>query len=164
MFTIISTMDNITNLGMLPYCFKILYVLCMLVCFTLFVLFIMYECMHYLFILFFNKRNKMFHIGVLWVRLRSHYKVAYGFGIDHQNLQQPNSFQWDRSKIIFTSLVVHAFNVPFPSSLVQEKHSKEVDLLQCYVSNPSMTTLVCTTHLPPNLQSFITTPSITNWT
>jgi hypothetical protein len=52
------------------------------------------------------------------------------------------------------------FNVPLPPSLVQEKNSKEVDLLQCYMSNPSLATSICTTHLPPNLQSFIKTFSL----
>ncbi len=34
--------------------------------------------------------------------------------------------------------------------------------MQCYVSSPSLTTSICTTHLPPNLQSFIKTPSLEN--
>jgi hypothetical protein len=34
--------------------------------------------------------------------------------------------------------------------------------LQCYVSNPSLATSICTTHLPPNLQSLIKTPSLEN--
>jgi len=38
------------------------------------------------------------------------------------------------------------------------KKEKEVDLLQCYVLNPSPATPIYTTHLPPNLQAFTRTP------
>jgi hypothetical protein len=49
-----------------------------------------------------------------------------------------------------------------PSNHVEKKkkNNLEVDLLQCYVFNPSPTTLIHIAHLPPNLQSFTRTPSL----
>jgi hypothetical protein len=41
-----------------------------------------------------------------------------------------------------------------------EKKTREIDLSQSYVSNPSLVILVHITHLPLDLQSFIMTPSL----
>lgn len=46
-----------------------------------------------------------------------------------------------------------------PSNHVWKKKTREIDLLQSYVSNPSLVTLVYIAHLPLDLQSFIMTPS-----
>ncbi len=47
-----------------------------------------------------------------------------------------------------------------PSNHVWKKKTKEIDLLQSYVFNPSLVTLVHIAHLPLDLQSFIMTPSL----
>lgn len=60
----------------------------------------------------------------------------------------------------FTSPYVHPFNVPILFNRVQEKKSRDFDLLQYYMFNSGLTIPIYTTHLPPNLQSFITTSSL----
>ncbi len=42
---------------------------------------------------------------------------------------------------------------------MQKKETNEVDLMQCYVSNPSPTTPIRVAHLPLDLQAFTRTPS-----
>ncbi len=57
---------------------------------------------------------------------------------------------------IFSNLIHFSENAPIPFSIVPKKKS-EVDLLQCYVSNPNPTIPICIAHLPPDFQAFTRT-------
>jgi hypothetical protein len=62
---------------------------------------------------------------------------------------------------IFSNPIHSSENAPIPSNPMQKKKkTREVDLLQCYVYNPSLTTPIHIAHLPPNLQTFTRTPSL----
>jgi hypothetical protein len=60
----------------------------------------------------------------------------------------------------FTSPYVHPFNVHILFNRMQKKNLRDFDLLQHYMFNSSLTIPIYTTHLPPNLQSFIKTSSL----
>jgi hypothetical protein len=158
-------MDNITNMGMLPYYYKKLFMLCMLVCFTfLFVLFILGLCMHYSFVFYFEQKKclKRKFCGeaneqlqrVLLTDLRLITNIFNN--LVHSNQNAIKSLGLNDT---FTSPYVHPFNVCIIFNHVQEKKSRDVNLLQYYMFDSSLIIPIYTTHLPPNLQSFIMTSS-----
>jgi hypothetical protein len=56
------------------------------------------------------------------------------------------------------SQVGHYFHINFWSNPLHDHNHRDIDLLQCYVSNPSPIMLVCANFIPPTLHLFTRTP------